>query len=490
MESCGRVLLWGSAALVVLLLATAIGCSREPEVSKETPLTESIPSPTLTSVPLAASLQDRTVTLAPTPVPTHTNTPIPVPTHTPSPTVTPTLLPVATPTPQSNRHTNSGAHEHTFTYTNCDREANEGADYHRHADSGSASYPNTHHCADGYSDRRRHRRRPRRRQRGRRPLRRFRIEIEKRWQRSIMRRGGPNWKDDTNWLSDAPVGQWYGIRTDLYGRVVDIRMPDNGLTGHLPPELGYLDALRLIAIHRNRLSGEFPSEMANLSRLEAVDLCGSSLTGPLPGWLGGLGRLRDLSLCDNQLTGEIPETLGALSDLQLFDVRGNRLTGPIPPQLSELTKLRILILADNRLDGTVPAGLHELPNLTRLELQGNNLTGTAPKQTREGTATPTPTTAPNRDREALAAFYHATGGPGWKDDTNWLTDAPLGQWHGVRTGESGRVTKIALYDNGANRPSAAGNGRPGRVARVGSVPERVVRTISVRGWKPVPPGMD
>ena len=37
------------------------------------------------------------------------------------------------------------------------------------------------------------------------------------------------------------------------------------------------------------------------------------------------------------------------------------------------------------------------------------------------------------DREALVAFYHATGGPNWDDRTNWLSAAPLSDWHGVTT---------------------------------------------------------
>ena len=51
------------------------------------------------------------------------------------------------------------------------------------------------------------------------------------------------------------------------------------------------------------------------------------------------------------------------------------------------------------------------------------------------------------DREALIAFYNATGGPNWKDDTNWCSDQPLDTWHGVITDSEGRVTGIALDDN-------------------------------------------
>ena len=53
----------------------------------------------------------------------------------------------------------------------------------------------------------------------------------------------------------------------------------------------------------------------------------------------------------------------------------------------------------------------------------------------------------NRDRPALEAFYHATGGPEWASDDNWLTDAPLAEWHGVSVNEWGRVVQIDMYRN-------------------------------------------
>ena len=53
------------------------------------------------------------------------------------------------------------------------------------------------------------------------------------------------------------------------------------------------------------------------------------------------------------------------------------------------------------------------------------------------------------DREALAALYHAAGGPGWIDRTNWLSSRPLGTWFGVET-EGGRVTGLDLCGPGGN----------------------------------------
>ena len=47
-----------------------------------------------------------------------------------------------------------------------------------------------------------------------------------------------------------------------------------------------------------------------------------------------------------------------------------------------------------------------------------------------------------RERETLAAFHDATGGPDWKTSTNWLTD-DLESWHGVFV-EDSRVTTLYL----------------------------------------------
>ena len=36
------------------------------------------------------------------------------------------------------------------------------------------------------------------------------------------------------------------------------------------------------------------------------------------------------------------------------------------------------------------------------------------------------------DRAALEALYHSTDGPNWNNNANWLSDAPLRDWYGVR----------------------------------------------------------
>ena len=55
--------------------------------------------------------------------------------------------------------------------------------------------------------------------------------------------------------------------------------------------------------------------------------------------------------------------------------------------------------------------------------------------------------ASESDRDILRIFYEATGGESWTRSDNWLTDAPLNEWHGVTANASGRVTGLSLFGN-------------------------------------------
>ena len=77
--------------------------------------------------------------------------------------------------------------------------------------------------------------------------------------------------------------------------------------------------------------------------------------------------------------------------------------------------------------------------------------GSSPTLTIESAGAPAPTVRPPRavtsaesDREALVAFYNATGGEDWDDSGLWLSRAPIGSWKGVTTDEDGRVMFLEL----------------------------------------------
>ena len=64
-----------------------------------------------------------------------------------------------------------------------------------------------------------------------------------------------------------------------------------------------------------------------------------------------------------------------------------------------------------------------------------------------------PTDVPQAEVDALIAFYHATHGDAWTNNTGWLTDPVVDNWHGV-TVAAGRITAIDLPGN--NLVGAAG----------------------------------
>ena len=52
------------------------------------------------------------------------------------------------------------------------------------------------------------------------------------------------------------------------------------------------------------------------------------------------------------------------------------------------------------------------------------------------------------NREALVALYNATGGPNWTNNADWLSNTPVGEWHGVQADSAGVVIALNLYSNG------------------------------------------
>ena len=87
--------------------------------------------------------------------------------------------------------------------------------------------------------------------------------------------GGPNWEDNTNWLSAAPIGQWHGVSTDPSGLVVELVFAENRLGGEIPPELSNLANLEVLFLSDNELSGEIPSELGRLRDSENCGCCPS-----------------------------------------------------------------------------------------------------------------------------------------------------------------------------------------------------------------------
>ena len=219
---------------------------------------------------------------------------------------------------------------------------------------------------------------------------------------------GPNWSRDRNWLSDRPLDQWYGVTTGGDGRVTELDLSVNQLTGSISPELGNLTRLYYLSLRDNQLTGPISPDLGILSCLYYMSLGGNRLTGPIPSELGSLTNLRYLLLRDNQLMDPVPSELSSLTNLRYLLLGGNRFTGAealaqiesmlpnmtglglgdsqltsdeLRPHVSSLSGLRWLYLSDNWLSGDqLLSMLAGLSNLDRLYLDGNQLTGFVPSE--------------------------------------------------------------------------------------------------------------
>ena len=257
---------------------------------------------------------------------------------------------------------------------------------------------------------------------------------------------GPNWTDSTNWKTDAPLGEWFGVTTDTDGRVTAVELSENGLAGPIPAELGSLENVYYLQLYGNELTGAIPVELGNLANLDALGLAENELTGAIPAELGRLTNLRSLALGDNDLTA-IPAELGNLTNLWELNLRSSNLTGGIPAELGNLTNLRALYLERNDLTGPIPAELGNLTNLEAWRLSYNwGLTGPMPEGLRSSALV------------QLDIFATQTCAPAtWRD---WLGNPEWGQvgyFHGRPCGPGTDVTiDVAVVYTPAARDAAGG----------------------------------
>ncbi|KAK6289675.1 hypothetical protein POUND7_001216 [Theobroma cacao] len=155
--------------------------------------------------------------------------------------------------------------------------------------------------------------------------------------------------------SDSTPCHWPGIACTR-NRVTSIFLPNKGLTGYIPSELGLLDTLTRLSLSQNNFSKPIPSRLFNATNLVYIDLSHNSLSGSVPPQIKSLENLTHLDLSSNSLNGSLPESLVELKSL----------TGT-------------LNLSCNKFSGEIPASYGEFPVMISLDLRHNNLTGKVPQ---------------------------------------------------------------------------------------------------------------
>ncbi|KAJ7949602.1 putative Leucine-rich receptor-like kinase family protein [Quillaja saponaria] len=208
-------------------------------------------------------------------------------------------------------------------------------------------------------------------------------------------------------------------------------LANNFFSGHIPTSIGSLRQIKTLHLSKNVFSGEIPI-LKDCKELEFIDLGGNKLDGEIPAWIGQiLPKLVVLRLRSNKLYGNIPVTLCNLSALHILDLAQNNISGKIPDCLNNLTALsydmkifketishshiydgyvlygsierynfednavvtwkgketeykknlglvKIIDLSCNNLTGKIPPNLASLVGLISLNLSRNNLVGLIP----------------------------------------------------------------------------------------------------------------
>ncbi|KAF7847406.1 hypothetical protein BT93_L2994 [Corymbia citriodora subsp. variegata] len=152
---------------------------------------------------------------------------------------------------------------------------------------------------------------------------------------------------------------------------------NNFFIGKLPRLIANMSRLESLDLSQNQLDGVIPQELCNLGYLEYLDLSNNCLSGPLPSFFIS-PWLSHIHLNRNKLNGTLMHVLSNSSNLVTLDLSENEFSGSIPYWLGNLSQLSILSLKGNSFDGRFPEQLCSLKSLSMIDLSENNLFGPLP----------------------------------------------------------------------------------------------------------------
>lgn len=122
--------------------------------------------------------------------------------------------------------------------------------------------------------------------------------------------GGEHWRDRTGWDGEGnmPVADWEGVRV-IQGKVCEIQVPGNDLSGYIPECLCELLHLHLLDLGDNSLSGPVPLGLLRMKIRGCAMVLRNNGKLLLPDNIGKLGDVGQLDLHDCSFGGEFPDAL-------------------------------------------------------------------------------------------------------------------------------------------------------------------------------------
>ncbi|XP_027926769.1 receptor like protein 21-like isoform X2 [Vigna unguiculata] len=105
--------------------------------------------------------------------------------------------------------------------------------------------------------------------------------------------------------------------------------------------------------------------------MSGINLSQNKLKGNIPYELGNLTRIKTLNLSHNDLSGQIPNSFSNLEQIESLDLSFNKLNGQIPPKLNILISLEVLSVAHNNLSGPIPEWTNQFATFDESSYEGN-----------------------------------------------------------------------------------------------------------------------
>lgn len=162
---------------------------------------------------------------------------------------------------------------------------------------------------------------------------------------------GDSWTNKTGWEdgdagNDCDICQWYGVVCDGFGRVKELNLGNNNMTGSLSASIENLIFLERVNLLSNSMTGTIPDVFTDLNDLDYIDLSNNSFSGSIPDFTG-LTKLEIIYLENNNLTGLLPSAIADLPLINIYWVKNNNLSGCIPSNYINLCDIQSVQMQDN-----------------------------------------------------------------------------------------------------------------------------------------------
>ena len=182
---------------------------------------------------------------------------------------------------------------------------------------------------------------------------------------------GDNWKINTNWLSSAPMSEWYGLGVQE-GRITGISMRNNFCSGYINSSFGNCTELKNIFLEENEITGI--ADFDSLHQLTRLNLYENKLT-EFPAFIVKCKNLERINLFDNLMEGNIPPEINNLTQLNRFYLTQNKLAGEVPPLKALKNLLYFDLSLNDGLEGDLKDILYDTLSLLTLTFSNTNISG-------------------------------------------------------------------------------------------------------------------